>query len=223
MKDDWLGGVREVNYADGNFSATPRSACLRASRWCPMDPAAPSPRRARSWIVWVVRRTARSPHSRADSARFVRRTIDSAVSRRSRGRSCTGSEDPLQNTTFAYDFRDRLLNRNEPDNVTTRHEYIGRETHTYDGNGFHSYVLAREDGQTGRDTRTTRNPRPGSRPASSMGPSASCADRRGRHDKPEHGVRRSRPQHPTCGPQHGHDDDDLQRFRRTAPRDDGRG
>ncbi len=149
MKYDRFGRVREVNYADGYFER--HSAFGLLARVTVVPDGSGGTITAQSTVLdRLGRPTDRTVPAFEGGFSAVRTTYDrlGRVATISRPH-LSGSEDPLQNTTFAYDFRDRLLNRNEPDNVTTRHEYIGRETHTYDGNGFHSYVLAREDGQIG--------------------------------------------------------------------------
>ncbi len=49
-------------------------------------------------------------------------------------------------TDYVYDLRNRLTLRTEPDG-STQIDYVGLETHTYDPNGNHSYVVSRTDGR----------------------------------------------------------------------------
>jgi RHS repeat-associated protein len=60
-----------------------------------------------------------------------------------------GLSPPIHFTAYTYDDLDRLLTTTAPDGVTTRNEYIGLETHSYDGENVHSYVVERRDGRIG--------------------------------------------------------------------------
>ena len=46
-----------------------------------------------------------------------------------------------------YDNRGRVTSVTAPDGAQVRHEYINRETHTYDAKGVHSYTIDTVDGQ----------------------------------------------------------------------------
>jgi RHS repeat-associated protein len=49
-------------------------------------------------------------------------------------------------TTYGYDNRDRVISVTHPDGAVTRHEYIGRETHTSDPRNTESYTVLNVDG-----------------------------------------------------------------------------
>ena len=147
MKYDRFGRMREVNHADGSFERHFNLGLLVQATVVP--DGAGGTIAARTTILDRLGRPTEGTIPAFESGfSSVRTTYDRLGRVASVSRPyLLGSEDPLQNTTFGYDFRDRLLNRIEPDDVTTRHEYIGRETHTYDGENNHSYVVTREDGQ----------------------------------------------------------------------------
>jgi RHS repeat-associated protein len=56
------------------------------------------------------------------------------------------SDETPQLSTYEYDNRNRLIRRSDPDGAVVRHAYVGRETHTYDARGTHSYVVETADG-----------------------------------------------------------------------------
>jgi len=63
-------------------------------------------------------------------------------------------------TTSTHDRRSRLTSVTEPDGAVVHHEYINRETHTYDARNVHSYVVTTVDGDVGsryEDDPTTTN------------------------------------------------------------------
>jgi RHS repeat-associated protein len=55
----------------------------------------------------------------------------------------------VDNTSYQFDNRDRLVRMTEPGIIpaTVRHEYHGLAAHTYDARGSHSFVVERPDGQ----------------------------------------------------------------------------
>jgi RHS repeat-associated protein len=55
--------------------------------------------------------------------------------------------EALQYTVTLYDNRGRVTSVTEPDGVQVRHEYVNRETHTYDAKGGHSYAIDTVDRQ----------------------------------------------------------------------------
>jgi RHS repeat-associated protein len=61
-------------------------------------------------------------------------------------RPALDGEEPRY-TTSAYDNRGRLISITEPDGAQVRHEYINRQTHTYDARGVHSYTIDTVDGE----------------------------------------------------------------------------
>jgi YD repeat-containing protein len=55
-------------------------------------------------------------------------------------------ETPQYSVTL-YDNRGRVTSVTAPDGAQVRHEYLNRETHTYDAKGVHSYTIDTVDGQ----------------------------------------------------------------------------
>ncbi len=146
MKYDRFGRLREVNHADGGFE--------RYSTFGPLAHLVAVPDGSGGTITarTVVLDELGRPVSRtipafAGGFSTVRTSYDRLGRIRSVSRPFpSGSADPLQNTTYVYDGRDRPLSIAEPDAATVRHEYIGLESHTYDAEGNHSYTLERPDG-----------------------------------------------------------------------------
>ena len=52
-----------------------------------------------------------------------------------------------QYTVTLYDNRGRVTSVTAPDGAQVRHEYLNRQTHTYDAKGVHSYTIDTVDGQ----------------------------------------------------------------------------
>jgi len=146
MKYDRFGRPREVNHEDGSFERF-HIGLFSSTTDLPNGTGG----------------TYREEFSRDTLGRLVRRTVPafkvayrpttdiqydrlgrvSKVSRPYRGLS----GDPVYFATYAYDGRDRLLTMSEPGGAITRHEYIGRESHTYDAKGNHSFVVEAADGR----------------------------------------------------------------------------
>jgi len=66
------------------------------------------------------------------------------VGRRSRA---TLPDQAPQFTVTLYDNRGRVTSITEPDGTQVRHEYVNRETHTFDAKGVHSYAFDTVDNQ----------------------------------------------------------------------------
>ena len=63
-----------------------------------------------------------------------------------------------QYTVTQYDNRGRVTSVTAPDGAQVRHEYLNRETHTYDAKGVHSYTVDTVDGEV--DSRYEDDPTP---------------------------------------------------------------
>jgi RHS repeat-associated protein len=149
MAYDRFGRLREVNGADGYFERYATVGLLARSTTTPNGTGGTITAQT-AFLDELGRQTQVSTPAFGGGASLVRTTYDRL------GRTATVtrpfmafSGDPVHTTSYEYDLRDRLLSIEEPDGVTTRHEYIGRQTHTYDGRNIHSYVLEREDGRVG--------------------------------------------------------------------------
>ncbi len=146
MKYDRFGRLREVNHADGGFeryatfgplihvlTVPDGSGGVLAARTVVMDELGrPVDQTIPAFISGFS--TVRTAYDRLGRIRSVSRPF------------ATGSEGPIQNTTYVHDGLDRLLASTAPDEATVSHEYIGLESHTHDAEGNHSYVLERADG-----------------------------------------------------------------------------
>jgi hypothetical protein len=121
MKYDRFGRLRETNRSDGSFE------------------------RIRHQVA-VPRQTVVTDVSGGGRTAVVNTTYDPF------GRPVTVTRPELpaapihQITTTEYDNRDRPVRITEPDGAVTRHEYVNRETHTYDARGIHRYRVATVDG-----------------------------------------------------------------------------
>jgi len=148
MKYDRYGRLREVDRADGYFERYTTSGPLDHLEHLTTIPDGDGGTVAHDKVTLDLlgRPISRTLFDEHDSTVFT--AYDRFGRLRSESRPTAAGETALY-TTMAYDNRDRLLATVDPDQVVNRHEYIGLETHTYDGNNVHSYVLERPDGRIG--------------------------------------------------------------------------
>ena len=146
MKYDRFGRLREVNHADGYFERYSSAGPLIGRTTVPDGNGGTLVRDEIETDVLgrPIRRILFDEHQSAVVTTYDRLSRVSQISRPHPNLS-----PPLHFTTYTYDDLDRPLTTVAPDNVTTRNEYIGLETHSYDGENVHSYIVERRDGRIG--------------------------------------------------------------------------
>jgi YD repeat-containing protein len=145
MRYDGFGRLREVYHADGYFERYTTSGPLTHLTTVPDGEGGTITRDQTDLDVLgrPIRRTVFDEHDSTVVTTYDR------LGRLWQESRPAATGDPVHLTTHTYDNLDRPLTTTAPDSVTTRHEYIGLETHTYDGKGIHSYVVERPDGLIG--------------------------------------------------------------------------
>ncbi|MFE7035187.1 FG-GAP-like repeat-containing protein, partial [Streptomyces sp. NPDC057621] len=142
MRYDWFGRLRETNYADGNFQRV-NHVSLRGGEAITMAEAGGG----NTTVVFdrlgrEIQRIVGSFDGR--SARTY--THYDAFGRMDRVSRPTMFGEETQYTRFEYDLRGRVTSVTAPDGAQVRHKYRGRESHTYDAMGVHSYTIETVDG-----------------------------------------------------------------------------
>ena len=146
MKYDRFGRLREVNHADGYFERYNSAGPLIGRTTVPDGNGGTMVRDQIETDILgrPIRRILFDEHQSAVV------TVYDGLGRVSQiSRPHPNQTSPIYYTTYTYDDLDRLLTTVAPDEVTTRNEYIGLETHSYDGENVHSYIVERRDGRIG--------------------------------------------------------------------------
>lgn len=149
LRYDWFGRPREANYADGYFEHVEHGQMLLAGWEYVTTTAAGGAsttvvfdqlgREIQGWVKSFDGRRATT---------FTGYDKFGQIDRVSRPvlQTLPGSPE-IQFTRLAYDLRGRVTSMTAPDGAKTRHEYRGRETHTYDAKNVHSYTTETVDGE----------------------------------------------------------------------------
>jgi len=145
MRYDGFGRLRETHRSDGSFELVTHKVAAGTQTVTTDVSGGGRTAIVRDQLDRVVQEQTKT----FDGSTAIRGTTYDA-----RGNPITTSRPALPGaslylTTTEYDQRDRPVRITEPDDVVTRHEYAGRETHTYDGKGVHRYQVATVDGDVG--------------------------------------------------------------------------
>jgi RHS repeat-associated protein len=143
---DRFGRLRETNRSDGSYEHISHSNLVFGGRQLTTTTVAGGGLtaklvdqlgRTREWRVTAFDGSIATVYTDYDPlGRGVART----------SRPALPGEAP-QYTVTRYDNRGRITSVTEPDGAQARHEYLNRETHTYDAKGGHSYTIDTVDGQ----------------------------------------------------------------------------
>jgi RHS repeat-associated protein len=141
MRYDRFGRLREVNRADGSFERidhvffTWQFAITTVSGG------------GSSMVVADQLGRQRELHVKTfDGRTAITRTNYDVLGRVQRvSRPILPGETP-QYTTYTYDKRNRPTSVTAPDGAVIRHEYVNRETHSYDAKGAHTYTVVSVNG-----------------------------------------------------------------------------
>jgi RHS repeat-associated protein len=141
MRYDGFGRLRETNRADGSFERIEHGFFLAQ-----LVTVSDSAGRSAMTVIDQLGRDLEERVKAFDGRTATVFTEYNPLGRISRTSRPSFSGETRQYTTFAYDNRGRQLSSTAPDGVVVRHEYIGRETHTFDGKDTESYVVSTVDG-----------------------------------------------------------------------------
>ena len=136
MSYDWFGRLRETNRADGSFEHIDH--VLFGAHL--ISTTSSGGGGTFTELDALGREKTRSVKAFNGGWAATRTTYDQL------GRVATVSRPALPGdavfvTTYAYDRLGRVVRKTDPDGVFTRTDYIGLQTHTYDGKGIHSYTV----------------------------------------------------------------------------------
>lgn len=142
MRYDWFGRLRETNYANGDFEHIQHQFFFGAHA---LFTRTGSGGLTITLLDALGRETSviEEAFGGGNTATETRYDPLGRVSAYSRP---TRIGDPVPFTTLGYDRLGRQVSETAPDGVVVRTEYRGRETHTYDAKGVHSYRVDTPDG-----------------------------------------------------------------------------
>lgn len=145
MRYDWFGRLRETNYADGSFEHVEHGHMPSTGAEYITTAMAGG-----GSTTVVFDRLSREIERRVRS--FDGRSATTYTGYDTLGRIDRVSRpalpgDETQYTRFGYDLRGRVTSVTAPDEAQVRHEYRGRETHTYNAKGVHKYTTETVDGE----------------------------------------------------------------------------
>ncbi len=143
MRYDWFGRPREINYADGHFEHVSYLSFFGVEAVSLTEAGGGNTMVVSDRLGREIERIVRSFDGR--SARTY--THYDTFGRTDWVSRPTMFGEEAQYTRFGYDLRDRVTSVTAPDGVQVRQEYRGRETHTYNAKGVHSYTIGTVDGQ----------------------------------------------------------------------------
>lgn len=142
MRYDWFGRLRETNYADGYFEHVSHLSFFGIEVVTITDAGGGNTEMMFDRRGREIERIVASFDGR--DARTL--THYDALGRTDRvSRPALSGEQELY-AQFRYDLRGRVTSVTAPDGAQVRHQYRGRETHTYDAKNVHSYTLQTADG-----------------------------------------------------------------------------
>lgn len=147
MRYDRFGRLREINHADGSFEHVEHAVLL--TPYTGLAYVTTSVAGGGSTTVEFDRlgRESKRWVESFDGRRATTYTGYDVLNRIDRVSLPAGPGEEAQYTRFKYDQLDRIKSVTAPDEASVRYEYRGRETHTYDAKGVHSYTTNTVDGE----------------------------------------------------------------------------
>ncbi|MGX5359722.1 RHS repeat-associated core domain-containing protein [Kocuria sp. KH4] len=142
MKYDWFGRIRETNRADGSFEKT--------SYDFDHNPHMIAQTSSDGRVTFTYLDTLGREHRKMVTGfKGSWATTDTSYDKLGRITSVSRPalpSEPTVFTTFDYDQLGRVIRKTDPDGVSVRTDYVGLETHTYDGKNVHSYTVTDNNG-----------------------------------------------------------------------------